>query len=151
MMKYVFILAFLGVTLYASIESSGIGFDYDNATREERTEWLDNQAPITKLSLAKGLRTKYGYNSAIKIASMEALNGRSLKSVLALSYADARKNARRLKVELRDVFCPRYNKLPIADHGLIVLVMMKDLNQVNVGQFTLGTQDCRRYLPESAS
>jgi len=150
MMKYVFILAFLGVTLYASIESSGIGFDYENASKEERTEWLDTQVAITKASLARELRAKYGYNSPIKITDMEAANGRSLKSVLSLSYVDARQEAYRLKRELREVFCPRYNKLPIADHGLVVMISMQDLDQKNVGRLTLGPQDCRRYLAENA-
>jgi len=150
MMKYVFILAFFAVTLFASIQTSGIGFDYDNATTQERVEWLDTQVSITNTSFKKALRAKYGYSSAIKILSMEPSMGRSIQAVLTLDYADARRNAGKLKTELKAVFCPRYAKLPIADHDLTVLFTMKDIDLRRVGRFSITHNDCKRYLDKSA-
>lgn len=52
-MKFFIMLAGVGVAVMAFISMASLGpppFDYDNATMEERQEWLDKQAAVFKKS-----------------------------------------------------------------------------------------------------
>lgn len=148
-MKYVFILAFLGTTLYASIKTSGIGFDYANATRAERIEWLTYQAEITQSNLNKALRSKHGYNTPFKVTPL-SLQGEVYEGYLDSSLIMSRVDAMRKREDLLLTLCPRFQKLPVADHDRRVLLTMLNIGDENVGRLTVSNDECDRASAKAA-
>jgi hypothetical protein len=146
MMKYVFILAFIGVSLFASIQTSGIGFDYDNATHEERADWLTNQASITNGAFSKAIRQRHGINAAIEVTGIYPTGSSGLRGDIQLKYADVRSRKVAYRQQLKTLFCPTYEKLPIADHELRVVINMKDINGDQMTQFTLTPNECAKQV-----
>ncbi|MEL7232431.1 MAG: hypothetical protein AAGJ85_07970 [Pseudomonadota bacterium] len=149
MMKYVFILAFLGTSLYASIKTSGIGFDYENATRAERVEWLEYQSDITTSNLNKALRGKHGYNTPFVVTPL-SLKGEGFEGDLTSTKAMTRMDAFGERKDLLLTLCPRFQKLPIADHDRQVLLTMRNVDGLNVGRVTVSNGECDRALAKAA-
>lgn len=145
MMKYVFILAFLGTSLYASIKTSGIGFDYEAATREERVEWLEYQADLTQSNLNKALRAKDGYNTPFEVTPL-VVKGEGYEGDLRSTLSMKRTEAFRKRDELLQTLCPRYQKLPIADHNRQIRLTMRNVSGNNVGRVGLSNSACERAL-----
>ena len=127
-MKYLFILAFLGATLYASIKTSGIGFDYASATRAERIEWLTYQAEITQSNLNKALRSKHGYNTPFKVTPL------SLRGEVYEGYLDS------------SLIMSRVD----ANHDRRVLLTMLNVGDENVGRLTDSNDECDRTIAKAA-
>ncbi|MEM7494459.1 MAG: hypothetical protein AAF296_13850 [Pseudomonadota bacterium] len=148
MMKYVFILAFLGTTLYASIKTSGIGFDYENATRDERIDWLRYQADITESNLNKALRGKHGYNTPFVVKPL-MLKGEGYEGELNTTRAMTRMEAISERSDILLTLCPRFQKLPIADHDRQVLLTMRNVDGLNVGRITVSNGHCDRALQKA--
>lgn len=148
MMKYVFILAFLGTSAYASIQTSGLGFDYEAAAPEERLAFMEKQGDLMERRMKKVLTSHYGYSTAIKVESMEAKTG-SLSAIMTLDYSDKLSAYHKTREQLTELFCPEYVKMPLADYNLKVLVDMKDINDRRAGRFMLTQHDCVEFLPES--
>lgn len=148
MMKYVFILAFLCTSLYASIKTSGIGFDYEAATREERVEWLKYQAELTTENLNKALRGTYGYNTPFEVAPLtvkdETYEG-DLTSILTIT----RSGAYHKRKELYPILCPRFQKLPVADHDRKIILKMRDVHGQKVGLMTVSISECARAVEQA--
>jgi hypothetical protein len=148
MMKYVFILAFLGASAYASIQTSGLGFDYSAATPEARLEFMQKQGDLMERRMKKALNAHYGYSTAITVKSVTAKTG-SLSAILNLDYSDKLSSYHKTREKLTELFCPEYVKMPISDHNLKVLVDMQDINGRRAGRFMLTQQDCAEFLPDS--
>ena len=148
MMKYVFILAFLGTSAYASIQTSGLGFDYEAAAPEERLAFMEKQGDLMERRMKKVLVNRYGYSTAIKVKSVTARTG-SLSAIINLDYSDKLSSYHKTREKLNELFCPEYVKMPISDHNLKVLVDMKDINGSRAGRFMLTQHDCVEFLPES--
>ena len=144
MMKYVFILAFIAVSLYASIITSGIGFDYENATPEERVIWIENQSQITETSFRKALRSKYGYGSPLTIKAAENASNTTEEMTITFAHAEVRKTAQSMRGELRELFCPRYEKLPLSDHGLAVMLRLEDVDGKVATRMSISKQECEK-------
>lgn len=149
MMKYVFILAFIGVSLFASIQTSGIGFDYENATQEERSEWIANQASITRGAFVNAIKNRHGMNAAIKITSLVPSGTAALRGDVRLEYANAKGRKHAYRNELKTLFCPAYIKMPMADHDLRVIINMKDINDNQLTQFTLTNAECEKHMAKA--
>lgn len=150
MMKYVFILAFLGATLYASIKTSGIGFDYDAATRSERVQWLEYQSEITSSNLNKALRRKHGYYTPFEVTPLY-VKGESYEGDLTSTAGMSRTDAIRKRTELLLTLCPQFQKLPIADHDRRVLLTMRDVSGQNVGRMTVSNSECNRAFANAGA
>jgi hypothetical protein len=144
MMKYVFIIAFIAVSIYASIITSGIGFDYENATPEERVAWIETQADITETSFRKALQTKYGYGSPLTIKSTKSSSSMTVEMTITLALAEVRKTAQSMRGDLRELFCPRYAKLPLSDHGLAVMLRLEDMDGKVATRMTISAPECEK-------
>ncbi|MEM8617576.1 MAG: hypothetical protein AAGF20_11665 [Pseudomonadota bacterium] len=142
MMKYVFLLAFLCTSLYASIQSSGISFDYENATREERMAWMDHQIALVDKRFARTLSRKYGLNNVIKIEDTKRQGSRAIRTTIKMMMQASHQEGARYATEMAELFCKQYMPLPLADHSIPVQVAIHDIGGRQVARTIIRPSTC---------
>lgn len=144
MAKYVLILAFILGLAYEFTRTPGKGFDYRAAPVAERETYLESQSSLAKKRVGRALGSKYGYFSKISIESSKVIS-QGVQLNLIYSDENARTNAYRMVGELKETVCPAYLKLPLAENGLkLTLVLIAPKGQ-RLATVALNSSVCSRF------
>ena len=145
MMKYVFLLAFIGAVIYASVQEEEPEFEFVSASVVERTEYLNRQKGVVKSQLNSALRSRWGILRDFRVDEVIVNRGGYTASLLFKEQLGSKMD-RGFQSELLEAFCRNYLKTKTAEHKISIAVLLNDENRRPQGQIILSSSSCRPYL-----
>ncbi len=142
MMKYVFILAFVGLCVYATFFDPSAKFDYETANEEARVDWLSGQLKRTDSKINRALSLQYGYFSKTEITAIEVVSGTRLRAILQVGDVTGSWMTSTQKRELQDTLCSVYETLPLARNKVQVQARLKTKKDTFSGRLLLDPRTC---------
>ena len=143
MMKYVFLLALIGVVVYASVQDREPEFDFANATLKERTVYMQSQTDRVKSELNSGLRRQFGVLRSFSVGTVRLSRGGYMATIPFTEDPPTGNFGKKFKRELSEALCRSYVNTSSAENKISISVLLTSEGNTPEGQVTLSTAACR--------